>query len=118
MNWPSSQVSQIAPSSVTSPPAVLFSLRWVSAPSPANSPLTPSATSPRTIVLISLNKTHREPNGQRLRERYQRSISDRLLLKGRKNLDEGRSLPGVNYIPLPKIGEGLGEWSEAPSYAI
>jgi len=20
------------------------------------------------------------------------------------------------YIPLPKIGEGLGEWSEAPSY--
>jgi len=25
-------------------------------------------------------------------------------------------LPGVNYIPLPKIGEGLGEWSEAPSY--
>ena len=31
-------------------------------------------------------------------------------------LDVGRSLPGVNYIPLPKIGEGLGEWSEAPSY--
>ena len=31
-------------------------------------------------------------------------------------LDEGRSLPGVNYIPLPGIGEGLGEWFEAPSY--
>ena len=31
-------------------------------------------------------------------------------------LDEGRSLPGVNYIPLPRIGEGLGEWFEAPSY--
>ena len=31
-------------------------------------------------------------------------------------LDEGRSLPGVNYIPLPTIGEGLGEWFEAPSY--
>ena len=25
-------------------------------------------------------------------------------------------MPVVNYIPLPKIGEGLGEWSEAPSY--
>ena len=31
-------------------------------------------------------------------------------------LDEGRSLPAVNYIPLPRIGEGLGEWFEAPSY--
>ena len=31
-------------------------------------------------------------------------------------LDGGRSLPGVNYIPLPRIGEGLGEWFEAPSY--
>ena len=31
-------------------------------------------------------------------------------------LDEGRSLPVVNYIPLPMIGEGLGEWFEAPSY--
>ena len=31
-------------------------------------------------------------------------------------LDEGRSLPVVNYIPLPTIGEGLGEWFEAPSY--
>ena len=31
-------------------------------------------------------------------------------------LDEGRSLPGVNYIPLPRIGEGLGEWFEALSY--
>ena len=31
-------------------------------------------------------------------------------------LDEGRSLPVVNYIPLPRIGEGLGEWFEAPSY--
>ena len=52
MNWPSSQVSQIAPSSVTSPPAVLFSLRWVSAPSPENSPLPPSASSPKTTVSI------------------------------------------------------------------
>ena len=43
------------------------------------------------------------PKGQRLCEPYQ-------------NLDVGRSLPGGNYIPLPKIGEGLGEWSEAPSY--
>ena len=33
-----------------------------------------------------------------------------------QNFDEGRSLPGVNYIPLPMIGEGLGEWFEAPSY--
>ena len=33
-----------------------------------------------------------------------------------QTLDVGRSLPGVNYIPLPKIGEGLGEWSEALSY--
>ena len=33
-----------------------------------------------------------------------------------KDLDEGRSLPGINYIPLPMIGEGLGEWFEAPSY--
>ena len=31
-------------------------------------------------------------------------------------LDEGRFLPVVNYIPLPMIGEGLGEWFEAPSY--
>ena len=31
-------------------------------------------------------------------------------------LDEGRSLPVVNYIPLPMIGEGLGEWFEALSY--
>ena len=31
-------------------------------------------------------------------------------------LDEGRSLPVVNYIPLPRIGEGLGEWFEALSY--
>ena len=31
-------------------------------------------------------------------------------------LDEGRSLPVVNYIPLPRIGEGLVEWFEAPSY--
>ena len=31
-------------------------------------------------------------------------------------LDGGRSLPVVNYIPLPMIGEGLGEWFEAPSY--
>jgi hypothetical protein len=31
-------------------------------------------------------------------------------------LDGGRSLPGVNYIPLPTIGEGLGEWFEASSY--
>ena len=31
-------------------------------------------------------------------------------------LDEGRSLPVVNYIPLPTIGEGLWEWFEAPSY--
>ena len=31
-------------------------------------------------------------------------------------LDGGRSLPVVNYIPLPRIGEGLGEWFEAPSY--
>ena len=31
-------------------------------------------------------------------------------------LDEGRSLPVVNYIPLPTIGEGLGVWFEAPSY--
>ena len=23
---------------------------------------------------------------------------------------------GINYIPLPMIGEGLGEWFEAPSY--
>ena len=30
-----------------------------------------------------------------------------------QNLDEGRSLPVVNYIPLPMIGEGLGEWFEA-----
>ena len=36
------------------------------------------------------------PLGHRLCERYQRSISDRLLLKGRKNLDGGRSLPVVN----------------------
>ena len=33
-----------------------------------------------------------------------------------QNLDGGRSLPGINYIPLPMIGEGLGEWFEAPSY--
>ena len=50
MSWPSSQVSQIAPSSVTSPPAVLFSLRWVSAPSPENSLLPPSASSPKTTA--------------------------------------------------------------------
>ena len=31
-------------------------------------------------------------------------------------LDEGRSLPGVNYIPLPMIGGRFGEWFEAPSY--
>ena len=31
-------------------------------------------------------------------------------------LDGGRFLPGVNYIPLPRIGEGLGEWFEASSY--
>ena len=31
-------------------------------------------------------------------------------------LDGGRSLPVVNYIPLPMIGEGLGEWFEALSY--
>ena len=31
-------------------------------------------------------------------------------------LDEGRSLPVVNYIPLPRIGERFGEWFEAPSY--
>ena len=31
-------------------------------------------------------------------------------------LDEGRFLAVVNYIPLPRIGEGLGEWFEAPSY--
>ena len=31
-----------------------------------------------------------------------------------KDLDEGRSLPGINYIPLPGIGEGLGEWFELP----
>ena len=31
-------------------------------------------------------------------------------------LDEGRFLPVVNYIPLPTIGEGLGEWFEALSY--
>ena len=31
-------------------------------------------------------------------------------------LDGGRFLPGVNYIPLPRIGEGLGEWFEALSY--
>ena len=58
-------------------------------------------------------KSSLAPEGQRLRERYQ-------------TLDVGRSLPGVrstlslrlskNYIPLPKIGEGLGEWSEALSY--
>ena len=30
-----------------------------------------------------------------------------------KDLDEGRSLPGINYITLPGIGEGLGEWFEA-----
>ena len=33
-----------------------------------------------------------------------------------KDLDEGRSLPGINYTPLPGIGEGLGEWFEASSY--
>jgi len=33
-----------------------------------------------------------------------------------KDLDEGRSLPVINYIPLPGIGEGLGEWFEASSY--
>ena len=33
-----------------------------------------------------------------------------------QNFDGGRSLPVVNYIPLPMIGEGLGEWFEAPSY--
>ena len=33
-----------------------------------------------------------------------------------KDLDEGRSLPGINYIPLSGIGEGLGEWFEASSY--
>jgi hypothetical protein len=26
------------------------------------------------------------------------------------------ALPGINYIPLPRIGEGLGEWFEASSY--
>ena len=31
-------------------------------------------------------------------------------------LDEGRSLPVVNYIPLPRIGGRFGEWFEAPSY--
>ena len=31
-------------------------------------------------------------------------------LRAIPDLDVGRSLPGVNYIPLPKIGEGLGEW--------
>ena len=53
MNWPSSQVSQIAPSSVTSPPAALFSLRWASVPSPENSPLPPSASSPKTTASTS-----------------------------------------------------------------
>ena len=33
-----------------------------------------------------------------------------------EDLDVGRFLPGVNYIPLPRIGEGLGEWYEALSY--
>ena len=33
-----------------------------------------------------------------------------------KDFDEGRSLPGINYIPLSGIGEGLGEWFEASSY--
>ena len=33
-----------------------------------------------------------------------------------KDLDEGRSLHVINYIPLPGIGEGLGEWFEASSY--
>ena len=32
-----------------------------------------------------------------------------------KTLMERVSL-GINYIPLPTIGEGLGEWFEAPSY--
>ena len=40
------------------------------------------------------------PEGTQAREPY-------------KNFDGGRSLPGINYIPLPEIGEGLGEWSEA-----
>ena len=29
-----------------------------------------------------------------------------------QNFDGGRFLPGINYIPLPMIGEGLGEWFE------
>ncbi len=33
-----------------------------------------------------------------------------------EDLDEGRSLPVINYIPLPGIGEGLGEGFEASSY--
>jgi len=44
--------------------------------------------------------TMANPEGAQAREPYQ-------------NLDEGRSPPGVNYIPLPMIGEGLGEWFEA-----
>ena len=48
-------------------------------------------------------KTMANPRGAKAREPYQ-------------NLDEGRSLPGINYIPLPGIGEGLGEWFEASSY--
>ena len=37
------------------------------------------------------------PEGHRLCEPY-------------KNFDGGRSMPGINYILLPKIGERLGEW--------
>ena len=33
-----------------------------------------------------------------------------------EDLDEGRALPGVNYIPLPRIGGRFGEWFEALSY--
>ena len=33
-----------------------------------------------------------------------------------EDLDGGRALPGVNYIPLPRLGGRFGEWFEAPSY--
>ena len=55
------------------------------------------------------------PKGAKAREPYQRSISDRLLPKGRKNFDE-EGLRRSQLSLLPTIGERFGEWFEASSY--
>ena len=53
-------------------------------------------------------------SGQRL-ESHTNARLCRLLPEGRKNFD-GEGSPRNQLSPLPKIGEGFREWSEAPSY--